>query len=144
MIKPAQAQNLNTLAALAKELWSEHELSELACEYEGFIANPEAQCFIYYVDDKPAAFAHCQLRHDYVEGTSSSPVGYLEGIYVKAEYRRRGIAGQLLKACEDWSRERGCTEFASDCVLDNIDSLRFHMSMGFSEAIRIICFQKEL
>ena len=35
----------------------------------------------------PIGFAQCTLRNDYVEGSSSSPVGYLEGIYVKDEYR---------------------------------------------------------
>ena len=40
--------------------------------------------------------------------------------------------------------EMGCTEFASDCELDNTDSLRFHLHTGFEEANRIICFRKTL
>ncbi len=28
--------------------------------------------------------------------------------------------------------------------LDNVNSLRFHMALGFEEANRIICFRKEL
>lgn len=39
---------------------------------------------------------------------------------------------------------KGCTEFASDCELDNLDSLHFHQAMGFAEANRIICFTKPL
>ena len=38
----------------------------------------------------------------------------------------------------------GCREFASDCQIDNIGSLRFHKAMKFAEANRIICFTKEL
>ncbi len=106
--------------------------------------NDEAACFIKYVDDKPIAFAQCQLRHDYVEGTESSPVGYLEGIFVLEEYRKNGYAAELLAACERWAKEKGCSEFASDCELDNADSLRFHLAMGFAEANRIICFKKAL
>lgn len=79
-----------------------------------------------------------------MEGTDSSPVGYLEGIFVKQEYRKQGYAKELLKMCEAWAKEKGCTEFASDCELDNDTSLRFHMSMGFTEANRIICFTKQL
>ena len=54
------------------------------------------------------------------------------------------IAAQLLSECEKWAKEKGCTEFASDCELDNADSYRFHMSLGFEEANRIICFRKDL
>ena len=91
-----------------------------------------------------AGFAQCQLRRDYVEGTSSSPVGYLEGIYVDEARRRRGHARELLRACEAWAKERGCTEFASDCELDNAASLAFHLHAGFEEANRLICFAKRL
>ena len=89
-------------------------------------------------------FAQCQLRHDYVEGTDSSPVGYLEGVFVEEAYRRQGCAKKLLAKCEKWAKENGCSEFASDCELDNEDSLKFHIKMGFVEANRIICFTKKL
>ncbi|WP_225743526.1 GNAT family N-acetyltransferase [Marinilactibacillus sp. Marseille-P9653] len=36
----------------------------------------------------------------YVEGTNTSPVGYLEGIYVEPYYRRHKIAQVLLEHCE--------------------------------------------
>ena len=84
------------------------------------------------------------MRTDYVEGTESSPVGYLEGIFVKEEYRKNGYAKELLFACEKWAKEIGCSEFASDCEADNMDSFKFHMAMGFDKANRIICFKKNL
>ena len=63
---------------------------------------------------------------------------------MKEEFRHKGFAKEILSECEKWTKEKGCTEFASDCELDNEDSLRFHMAMGFIEAGRIICFKKEL
>ena len=84
------------------------------------------------------------MRNDYVEGTENSPVGYLEGIFVCPEHRKKGYAKALLLHCEQWAKAMGCTEFASDCELDNLGSLRFHLAMGFREANRIICFQKRL
>ena len=91
----------------------------------------------------PLGFAQCQLRTDYVEGTHTSPVGYLEGIYVAAHCRRHGHASALLAACEQWAAEMGCTEFASDCEIGNDVSLRFHLHAGFQEANRIICLTKK-
>ena len=91
-----------------------------------------------------AGFAQCQLRHDYVEGTETSPVGYLEGIYVREADRGKGIARKLLSACEDWAREQGCTEFASDCELTNTESQEFHRAVGFEEANRIVAFVRRI
>ena len=104
----------------------------------------DAAAFLAYHENMPVGFAQCGLRRDYVEGTESAPVGYLEGIYVAENCRGRGIAKSLLTACEDWAKAQGCTEFASDCELDNAASLRFHLNVGFQEANRIICFTKKL
>lgn len=144
MIRKAEKEDLSVLAALSCLLWPHHTAQEMAAEYRMGMANPDAAFFLAYEGDASIGFAQCGLRHDYVEGTGSSPVGYLEGIYVLPEYRHAGIAKQLLKACETWAKTKGCAEFASDCELTNTDSLRFHLNVGFEEANRIICFTKKI
>lgn len=104
----------------------------------------DAQFFLKYDQEIPVGFAQCQLRYDYVEGTATSPVGYLEGIFVKEDYRQKGYARELLNACEKWAKEKGCEEFASDCEIDNMESFAFHNAMNFIEVNRIICFTKKL
>jgi len=106
--------------------------------------NEDAVIFLAREGEEYVGFAHCQLRFDYVEGTSTSPVGYLEGIYVMEEYRKKGIGRELVNCCEEWSRGKGCVEFASDIELDNLDSFAFHVKVGFSEVNRLICFAKKL
>lgn len=144
MIKSGEEKDIPVLAELAVQMWENASIGELAEEMAELMAGEDARFYIKYEQEIPVGFAQCQLRHDYVEGTESSPVGYLEGIFVRADYRHRGYAGELLRECEKWAREKGCREFASDCELVNEDSRRFHMAMGFSEANRIICFAKEL
>ena len=144
MIKRAGLEDADALAALAIRMWTGHDPDGLTEEFRESIKDEDAACFLKYVDNRPIAFAQCQLRHDYVEGADSSPVGYLEGIFVTEGYRKQGYAAELLAECERWAKEKGCTEFASDCELDNADSLRFHLAMGFEETNRIICFKKEL
>lgn len=100
--------------------------------------------FLAWSNHNAIGFAQCGLRHDYVEGTKSSPVGYLEGIFVIESQRKQGIAKELLCACQNYAKEQGCTEFGSDCELENEESLKFHLRMGFQEANRIICFTKKL
>ncbi|WP_373432815.1 aminoglycoside 6'-N-acetyltransferase [Clostridium sp. N3C] len=132
------------VAELALLLWPDNEISDLEKEITNCIASKNEALFTYFHGTIPVAFAQCSLRNDYVEGAETSPVGYLEGIYVKDEYRNKGIAKQLLMECEKWAKDKGCSEFASDCELNNIESLRFHLSLGFEEANRIICFKKSL
>lgn len=54
------------------------------------------------------------------------------------------LGGAQLAACEAWAKRMGCREFASDCLLKNEDSLRFHTAVGFRQVNRIICFAKKL
>lgn len=143
-IRKAKVDDLQNLTDLGLQLWPDHEFEELREAFAEIIAKPDAAFFLAFAGAQAVGFAQCQLRHDYVEGTESSPVGYLEGIFVRDGHRGRGLAGKLLAACEDWAKEQGCVEFASDCELDNTGSLGFHLKMGFEEAGRIICFTKKL
>ena len=144
MIYKASLNDINIVAKMVNIMWSNHTLDELKKEFKKIIASENSVVFIKYKEGQPIGFAQCQLRHDYVEGTKESPVGYLEGIFIKEEYRNRGYAKELLKTCEQWSLEKGCTEFASDCELINDTSLKFLLNMGFKEVNRIICFTKKL
>lgn len=144
MVVQAGKTDAAVLARLAAQLWEKHSQNELEHEFEELMDNPDAACFIKYDGNDSIGFAQCQLRRDYVEGTSSSPVGYLEGIFILEGYRKHGYARELLAACEDWTVGKGCTEFASDCEIDNDISLKFHLAMGFKVSNRIICFNKQL
>ncbi len=144
MIRKATVDDAICVAKLAIQMWEDNTLKGLTEELAEIIAGPESAVFLLYDAENAIGFAQCQLRHDYVEGTDSSPVGYLEGIFVEEAYRNKGYAKELLKQCEAWAKNMGCTEFASDCELDNTGSLAFHLKMGFEEANRVICFAKRL
>ena len=144
MIYKAGLNDVKIIAKMAHKMWSSHTLDELEEEFHEIIVSEDSAEFIVTNEGKAIGFAQCQLRYDYVEGTSSSPVGYLEGIFIEDGFRKKGYARELLKNCEQWSLEKGCTEFASDCELSNDTSLKFHLNVGFKEANRIICFTKNL
>ena len=143
-IKEATLHDVKTVADLAIQMWKTHTTEELTQQFFVYMNKECGIIFLAILDRRAVGFAQCGLRHDYVEGTDSCPVGYLEGIFVIEEYRKRGLAKGLIEACERWAKEQGCTEFASDCELINSDSLVFHLKMGFEEANRIICFTKKL
>ena len=144
MIRKASKNDIRIIADLAVLMWDNNSVDELADEFSELLSKDDAQIFLKYEDDIPVGFAQCQLRYDYVEGTETTPVGYLEGIFIMEGYRNRGYAKELLNKCEMWAKYKGCKEFASDCEIDNDISCQFHKAMNFTEANRIICFTKKL
>ena len=140
----ANKADLKTAADIAILLHTDDIYEDIYEEIAESLEKESEGIWLCYDDDKSIAFAHSSLRYDYVEGTSGGSIGYLEGIYVLPEYRKKGIARELVIICENWAREKGCAEFASDCEFDNIDSYKFHLKIGFGEVNRIICFAKKL
>ena len=144
MVQEATAQEAKAAAELALLLWPDNELETFIQEMAALLVQPDAKVFLAYDGKEAIGFAQCQLRRDYVEGTSTSPVGYLEGLYVKEPFRRQGVARELTRACEEWAKVKGCREFASDCELENEESVQMHAKLGFQEVNRIVCFTKKL
>jgi aminoglycoside 6'-N-acetyltransferase I len=143
-IESITAAGLEDWLALRQALWHWAE-AEHRVEAGAALENPDAAAFLAR-DDKGAAigFAEATLRRDYVNGCSTSPVGFLEGIYVKEDCRRQGVARALCRAVEDWAKARGCSEMASDAFLDNSASHQMHGALGFSETERVVYFRKSL
>ena len=144
MVRKATTADSRILAEMAVQMWDSHTIDELEAEFIETLNDKHAAFFLKYANNLPVGFAQCGLRTDYVEGTESSPVGYLEGIFVKEDFRNNGYAKEMLSACEAWAKSMGCTEFASDCELDNEESISFHKSLGFEETNRVVCFRKDL
>ena len=127
-------------------LWADASADEHRGHMAILLAQPERflQLMVYDEARQPVGFIEGSLRSDYVNGTESSPVGFVEGIYVVPPWRRQGIARQLFAAIGDWARARGCRELASDALIDNEASQRAHRALGFRETERVVYFTKLL
>ncbi len=69
---------------------------------------------------------------------------FLEGIYVREDARRQGVARALVGVVQAWGGALGCLDFASDAALDNTDSHALHRALGFIETERVVYFRKPL
>jgi len=131
---------------MREALWPD-ELGSHAGEIEQFFAGKLSMplAVLIAVDESrtPVGFAELSIRN-YAEDCVTDRVAYLEGWYVVPEARRRGFGRALVAAAEDWARAQGCTEFASDALLENESSAAAHRALGFEEAVQIRCFRKEL
>jgi aminoglycoside 6'-N-acetyltransferase I len=145
-IAPAAPTDSADWASLRHALWPDSSSAEHAEEIAGILAAPGTSISLVARTDAGMAigFAEASIRHDYVNGCDSSPVGFLEGIYVAPEHRRHGVAAALVAAATEWVRSQGCTELASDAPIDNTTSHQMHNALGFEETQRVVYFRKRL
>ncbi|MBB4566164.1 aminoglycoside 6'-N-acetyltransferase [Rhizobium leucaenae] len=144
-IEEASAEYLDVWSRLCAELWPENPIEYHRAELMQFLSKEGA--IAYLACDQAGdvvGFAEATLRHDYVNGCETSPVLFLEGIYVLPEHRRQGVARSLCDAVAAWGRAAGCHEFGSDALLDNVTSHAFHAALGFEETERVVYFRKPL
>src|SRR5579871_375050 len=98
-VERATAATIGAWTAMRAALWPHASSRELEREAEGLLVKtPPAAAFLLRVEAEPVAFAEATVRIDYVNGCSTSPVAFLEGIYVRPAWRRRGAARLLCRA----------------------------------------------
>lgn len=131
-------------------LWPDATAAEHAREVEQILAGEWSGIFPYQVlvaeseSGELTGFADVTLR-SYAEGCAPGrAAGYLEGWFVREESRRQGIGAALMRAAEQWARDQGCTEMASDTWLDNELSQQAHVRLGYEEADRCVHYRKDL
>lgn len=142
-VEPIGPQDIPDWLRLRRALWPEAGDDGHARELPAMLADPARFTqFLARIDGEAVGLAEASVRHDHVNGTSSSPVAFLEGLYVVPARRRRGVARRLVAAVEDWARSRGLAELASDAPVDNAASLALHARLGFAETERVVSFLK--
>ncbi|MGW6728036.1 aminoglycoside 6'-N-acetyltransferase [Nocardia sp. NPDC055029] len=145
-IHPCGADDLDELASLRAQLWPDSSVDEHRADVgEQYDDSRGAAAFLAR-DDRGTAvgFGEVTLRHDYVNGCDTSPVAFLEGLYVAPTHRRSGVARALCAALEAWGRDQGCTELGSDALLTNVTGQEMHAALGFAERERVVFYRKIL
>jgi aminoglycoside 6'-N-acetyltransferase I len=145
-IEPLTPAGVALWASLRHELWPGTSPDEHAREAAHLLCTPDYLVLLAF-EMNVVGFAEATLRHSYVNGCDTmpgSPVAFLEGIYVKPDRRRRGIARALCERVADWARPRGVNEFASDALIDNHASHALHRALGFTETERVVFFRRTL
>jgi aminoglycoside 6'-N-acetyltransferase I len=125
-------------------LWPEDTSESHAAAIDASLRDAEAWGFVAQsLDGAALGFAEIAIRK-YANGCDSQPVPFLEGIWVKAQCRRRGIGAGLIRHAEVFLAERGFRELGSDTQIGNLASQAAHTAWGFSETERVVYFRKPL
>ncbi len=143
-IRQMGAADLAVWAQLRCELWPGDSLENHQTDIDYFLRRGNFWGLIAQLPDNHAAgFAEIAIR-EYANGCVSRPVAFLEGIWVRPEFRRQRIGARLLETAEEILTAHGFRELGSDAEVENQGSHRAHSSWGFAETERVVCFRKEL
>lgn len=145
LIRPLTPPDQEGWLALRAALWPHLSPASHAAEAAAILADPRRYGVFVSVgeDGRLNGFVEVSLR-ERAEGCASSPVGYIEGWFVEADARQRGIGRALIAAAEEWARARGCRELASDADIRNEAGQKAHRALGFEEVERAVHYRKSL
>jgi aminoglycoside 6'-N-acetyltransferase I len=132
-----------TVTAMRQALWPQEDADEIARETAGLLSRDDYAVFGAADGDRLVGMIEVGQR-DVAESCTTSPVGYIEALWVAPDFRRRGVARALVAAAIGWSRQRGCRELASDAELGNTISQAMHAALGFTETERLVTFRMSL
>lgn len=96
-------------------------------------------------DEKEDIMGFVELSaRNIVDGCLSSPVAYLEGLYLKPEHRGKGFGKAILRRLVKWCVAQGFSELATDTEIANTKAQRFYESVGFEVVDRVVEYRLEL
>ena len=129
---------------LRQALWPEASEAEQASSMADSLVRGHYVRLAVSSSGSAVGFVEATRRVDHVNGTSSSPVAFLEGLYVVPQSRRQGVARSLVESVVQWALQQGCSELASDSFLDNSAAHATHRALGFEETERVVYFRRAL
>ena len=143
-IRRATPEDKPEWVRMRQGLWPEAPLEYLDFDLDDLLADSDAAIFVASDSaGKLIAFIEAGLR-EHGEGCETSPVGYIEAWYVDPHVRGQKLGRDMVHTAEQWAREKGCTEMASDTWLENEASIAAHLKLGYWEAERLVHFAKKL
>lgn len=143
-IRRAAPEDKQEWLRMRQGLWPDAPLEYLNFDLDELLADPDAAIFVASdAHGKLIGFIEAGLRA-YGEGCETSPVGYIEAWYVDPQVRGQKLGRELVHLAEQWAREKGCAEMASDTWLENEVSIAAHLKLGYWEVERLVHFVKRL
>jgi GNAT superfamily N-acetyltransferase len=136
-IRPAHVDDVPALlsmlieSAAAQGFPGEVVVTEEDLRQDGFGANPLFHILVAEAEGNPAGLALYFFNYS----TWVSRLGlYLEDLYVRPEFRRHGIARDLMKALARIALEQGCGRFQWLVHKQNTRAVQFYTGLGAAPA----------
>ena len=133
LIREATPGDVAEIAALIRELAAYEKEPDAALATEagllrdGFGPEPYFRCFMAEWQGEVAGFALYFFQYSTWEGR---PALYLEDLFVRETFRKRGIGVALFRKLAQTALECNCTRFQWECLDWNRPALDFYQSTG--------------
>src|SRR5690242_10210162 len=99
-------------------LWPDETRHTHVRAIDALIDQTEAWGFVAEgLDGTAVGFAEVAIRK-YANGCDSRPVPFLEGIWIKGPFRRRGVGGQIMAYVGSFLAAQGFQELGSDTEIE--------------------------
>jgi aminoglycoside 6'-N-acetyltransferase I len=142
-IRPVESQDTEEWVRMRLALWPDSTANHEQSEIDQFLAGsllPTLQAA--FVCPRPEG-GLCGLVevsiHNSSPGCESDRIGFLEAWYVDPDRRGEGIGRALVERAEEWARQAGCQEMASDTTPFYPLSPPAHIALGYEEVARYFC-----
>ena len=132
-IRPAEAKDISLIVQFIRELAEYEKAPEQAVATEedirrdGFSANPKFRVVIAEWGGQAAGFALFFYNYSTWLGRAGL---YLEDLFVRPEFRRKGVGKALLTYLANKAVEEGCGRFEWQVLDWNTPAVEFYKSLG--------------
>ncbi|HEY3768547.1 MAG TPA: GNAT family N-acetyltransferase [Candidatus Angelobacter sp.] len=150
IIRHAQQSDAEDLAEMRELLWPDTSIEEHRREVHAFLSGaitatlPAATLVAQDASERVIGFLEVDLRSHADGCDPAQPVGYIEGWFVREEFRALGVGKAFARAAEDWARQLKCLEMASDVLIANDGSQQAHAALGYEVVDRCVHYRKTL
>ncbi|MBU2862488.1 GNAT family N-acetyltransferase [Reinekea forsetii] len=147
MIRAAKHSDLKEWSRMRTLLWPDTpdcHVSEIQEYFDGRSPDiVEVLVLDLHGKNQLQGFLELNVR-SYAEGSRNRGVPFVEAWYVDEKERNLGWGKKLMEAAEKWSLDKGYSELGSDTELENTESQKAHLALGFKEVERVVCYLKIL
>jgi len=153
-IRPFQLSEIQQLERLYKALYLDPDVEEdIVVDEENirkwrkqlldFHKKDENQILIAEINGEIVGYIHFYdpINERFGFKTKHYFGGVIE-LYVKPEFRRRGIATQLMQRCVDYLKSKGAIDVRVDVLMHNKKAIKLYQKLGFKNWVAIL--KKEL
>lgn len=148
-IRRATEQNIDTLIFLYDEFHAFHVrgvpdrlrfpaqttdeyMAEIRQMLSDLLKREDAAIFLVRVGETAAGLAEVYIKQDEEHPlTIAHHYGYLQSLIVLESFRKHGLGKLLVRAAEQWARERGATEMQLDTWEFDAGPLHFYEHLGY-------------
>lgn len=140
---PATKMELIPWVSVRKQMWPQYSREQHFEELVSLLESGRFHAWVAKTKDQYIGLIEVYVR-PFASECKTQSVPFVEGVWVDPDWRAKKIGMMLFKEVEIWSKENNFKEIGSGAELNNFLFHRAHISWGFKETERVICFKKSI